>query len=676
MAPRVAPYGTWDSPITADAIAQSANSVAEIFVDPVTSTVYHVESRPSEGGRCAIVKTEGGVDLVGKEFNCRTGVHEYGGAAAAAYSGTVFFSNFADGRVYAVKDGSAPTPVTPESKVLRYANFAVHPKFPYVLVCVCEDHTHPEPSAVSTSLVTINTMTHSTEPLDAVASLVAGADFYASPTFSPDGTRLAWQQWNHPDMPWTGSEIYVASIALEGGRVQIKDKVLVAGRAKEVCAAFPAWVSDHTLLYTSDVSGWHNPWTYDLRTQKTSAVLPQPIPEDFAMPQWALGMSFGATLGNFSTAGVTEHVHVQGSTGEAQVVLYSAIRAGRAVLYLLSLHSGTLEELECPYVTVEYVRRVTADSVVFLGAKTDAGRKVILCTLKEYSKPKFTPLGTQDSSKEAWKALFSPPQSLVLTIPETGEPLHIMFHPPTNPEYVGPEGEKPPCVVSVHGGPTGMADQALDLTAQYFTSRGFAWVDVNYSGSSGYGRQYIDRLAGQWGIADVRDCALTVQQLAAAPHSLIDAARTAIRGRSSGGYSVLQTLCMYPTAFAAGTSHFGISDLRKLDEFTHKFESRYCEGLLGGTPAECGDVYDARSPIHNADKIQSPLLVLQGSEDAVVPPEQAELIVKSIRDRGGKVEYIVFEGEGHGWRKAENVKRSLEEELHFYEGVFGLKRAA
>ncbi|EKM51241.1 uncharacterized protein PHACADRAFT_263278, partial [Phanerochaete carnosa HHB-10118-sp] len=676
MAPRVAPYGTWDSPITADAIARSGNSVAEIFVDPVTTTIYHVERRPTEGGRCAIVKTEEGIELVGKEFNCRTGVQEYGGAAAAAYGGTIFFSNFSDGRIYAVKEGSAPTPVTPESKVLRFADFAVHPKYPHLLVCICEDHTRPEHFAVVTSLVTINTMAHSTALLDGVSPLLTGADFYAAPTFSPDGTQIAWQQWNHPDMPWDGSEICVASVAVENGRVQVKDEKRIAGRWKEVSAAFPAWASDNTLLFTCDESGWYNPWTYDMRTQKASPVLSQPIPEDFAMPQWALGMSFGAPLGSFGAAGTATHVHVEGTESSDHFVLYSALRVGCPALYLLSLHSRTLEELACPYVAIGYVRRVTADSVVFLGAKADAPREIVLCTLKEYSKPKFTVLGAHDSSTDAWKALFSKPAPLTLTIPETGEPLHVIFYPPTNPEYVGPEGEKPPCVVNVHGGPTGMADQALDLTAQYFTGRGWAWVDVNYSGSSGFGRQYINRLAGQWGIVDLRDCALSVSQLAAPPHELIDAARTAIRGRSSGGYTVLATLCAYPDAFAAGASHFGISDLRKLDEFGHKFESHYCERLLGGTVAECGDVYDARSPIYNADKIRAPLLVLQGSEDAVVPPEQAELIVRSIRDRGGQVEYTVFQGEGHGWRKAENVKRALEEELKLYKNVFDLKGAA
>lgn len=380
--------------------------------------------------------------------------------------------------------------------MLRYSDFAIHPKYPYLLVCICEDHTHPEPSAVKTSLVTVNTISFSAGLSDVVSLLLQGADFYAAPTFSPQGDRLAWQQWCHPDMPWNGSEVHVASVSVESGKIALKEQQHVAGRWKEICAAFPAWVGENTLLFTCDPSGWHNPWKYDVRSRLAVPVLPHVVTEDFAMPQWALGMSFGALVGPLGTTSTSDHVHVEGSIDWGQVALYSALRAGRAVLYLLNLHSGMLEELECPYVTIEYVRRVSADAVVFLGAKTDAPREVVLCTpkefskpkigpqdpikdaweaLKEYFKPKYTVIGSHDSSKDAWKALFSKPEPLTLTIPETGEPLHVVFYPPTNPDYTGPEGEKPPCVVGVHGGPTGMADQAVDLTVQYFTSRGWAW---------------------------------------------------------------------------------------------------------------------------------------------------------------------------------------------------------
>ncbi|KIP04425.1 hypothetical protein PHLGIDRAFT_93514 [Phlebiopsis gigantea 11061_1 CR5-6] len=620
MAPKVAPYGTWDSPITSAVLVDNAAPVDSIFVDPVTSTVYHIENRPTEGGRNVIVKTEHGTDVAGKEFNCRTGVIEYGGAAATAYAGVVLFSNFSDNRVYSVKDGEAsPTAVTPASDVLRYANFAVHPKYPYFVVAVQEDHTKPDPADVVTNLCVINTTN------ETVQILVSGADFYSTPVFTPDGSHIAWQQWKHPDMPWDGSEIYVASVTIDQGKLVLGDKQHVAGKWKEISAQYPVWASDDTLLFTSDVSGYQNPWAYNISSNTAAAVLEQPVPEDFSLPGWQLGWSYGAPLDK-----------------EGKLSLYTAMRGGRSVLYVVSLHSRTLEEIECPYVSIEHIHAVTDEAVVFLGAKADAPAN---------------------------------PQSFSLSLSEKGQDMHVIFYPPTNPDYAAPDGEKPPCIVNVHGGPTHAATQAFDLQTQFFTSRGWAWLDVNYSGSSNYGREYMSRLNANWGVADVRDCALSVSILAQ-QQGLIDSQRAAIRGRSSGGFTVLATLCAYPDAFAAGASLFGISDLKKLDEFTHKFESRYCETLLGGTYKQVPDVYDGRSPVNNAEKIKSPLLVLQGSIDAVVPPEQAEIIVKTIQKNGGHVEYVVFEGEGHGWRKAENIKAALEKELAFYEGVFGLKKIA
>ncbi|KAI0337854.1 alpha/beta-hydrolase [Trametopsis cervina] len=653
MSPTTAPYGTWVSPISANAIAQIRASIDELIVDPITSVIYHTERRPSEGGRVVLVKTEDGTDVVGKEWNVRTGVQEYGGAAAVVYDGVAIFSNFLDGRVYTVTDLGEYQPITPESTVYRYACFAVHPQNPRFIAAVLEDHTKPEPADIVTSLCIIDRKSHTVHPL------VSGADFYAKPYFSPDGTHLAWQQWSHPDMPWEGAQIGVATVVFAEDSLKIEDVRIVAGKHSEVSAGYPMWASSSLLLFTCDASGYANPWSYNVQTQHAGPVLHDPVAEDFDSTMWLLGWSFGAPLDK-----------------EGKAALYTAFRDGRSILYVVTSLSKTLEEIECPYVTVEYVRPVTDGAVVFIGAKTDKPREVVLCTLKDYSRPQFTVLGKHDDSGLTFDSLYiSQPQPITLAVHGTDEPFYAVYYPPTNPHYVGPAEEKPPCVVHVHGGPTSYAPQAFKLIVQFFTTRGWAWVDVQYSGSSGYGRKFINRLRGQWGVVDTQDCARTATLLASDPYNLIDPKRTAIRGESSGGYDVLQTLCLYPDAFAAGSSLYGISDLKKLDEFTHKFESKYCENLVGGAYADIPHVYEERSPVYNAQNIKAPLLILQGSVDAVVPPVQAEDIVKTIQEKGGQVDYILFEGEGHGWRKAETIQRALEAELSFYEKVFGLAKA-
>ncbi|KAI0072243.1 alpha/beta-hydrolase [Panus rudis PR-1116 ss-1] len=653
--PKVAPYGTWKSPITSDSLVESSVGVENIIVDPITSTIYHIEKRPSEGGRSVLVKSEEGVDVVEKGWNVRTGVHEMGGAAATVYDGTAYFSNFGDNRVYKLKEGGKPEAITPEKKEHRFADFAVHPQDKRLIVSILEDHTKPDPADVVNTLAVIDSQTQS------VSVLLSGADFYAAPTFSPDGSYFAWQQWSHPDMPWEGGEIHVAKVAIDqsGSKLTLTGAIHVAGKRNAISAADPIWLTNDTLLFTSDESGYQNPYTYTVSMGKVAPVLSEPVPEDFSLPGWSLGVRYGAALDK-----------------EGKTILFTAVREGRSHLYVLTRHSGAIEEITCPFVTVRDIVRVTDDNVVFVGAKADEPASIVLASIKDYALPRFSPIKALSAAAAFPRELFSKPQPIQLLVPPNGDPLYVVYYPPTNPDYVEPDGEKPPCVVSAHGGPTSCTDQSLSLTKQFYTSRGWAWLDVNYSGSSGYGRKYIERLAGQWGIADARDAALAAQTLSRPPHNLIDPTRIAIRGQSAGGYTVLTSLCSYPDVFTVGTSFFGISDLKKLEEFTHKFESHYMEKLLGGTVKEIPDEYDRRSPVHNADKIKAPLLIQQGSLDAIVPPNQAEAIVKTIREKGGRIEYIVFEGEGHGWRKAENIKKSIEEELSFYEDVFKLKSDA
>lgn len=340
-----------------------------------------------------------------------------------------------------------------ESKVWRYACFAVYPGNPRFIVAVLEDHTHPAPKDVTTRLVVIDS------ELKSVHTLASGADFYAKPSFSSDGTHLAWEQWSHPDMPWDGAQIAVTKASLDGNNLKIGEVLIVAGKPHEVSAGYPFWASSTLLLFTCDASGYANPWSYNILTGKASPVLQSPVAEDFDSTMWILGWSFGAPLDN-----------------EGKTALYSAFRNGRSVLYVVSTASNTLEEIECPFVTIDYVRPVTENVVVFLGAKTDESAHIVVCTLKDYSRPHFTALGKKDASEPSFdKNLFSHPQPITLTVPETKEPFYVTYYPPTNPGYVGPPGEKPPCVVSVHGGPTSYAPQSLQLTAQFFTTRGFAW---------------------------------------------------------------------------------------------------------------------------------------------------------------------------------------------------------
>ncbi|OCH85384.1 alpha/beta-hydrolase [Obba rivulosa] len=650
---KTASYGTWSSPITSDALLENAAGVDETFVDPITSVIYHIEKRPSEGGRNAIVVTEENRDLLGKDWNVRTEVHSYGGAPAIAYGGVVYFSHFKDSRVYMVKDGGEPEPITPEDKPYRYARFTVHPTHTHLLVSILEDHTNDVPSAIVNTLCVINTKAKS------VTTIVYGADFYSHPSFSPDGSHLVWQQWNHPDMPWEGSEIYCAKVSTDGSKLVLDDVTYVAGKAKEISASYPFWASSDVIMFTSDISGFQNPWKYTLSSHLAAPVLQQPVEQDFAQPGWRLDFDWGVPL-----------------ELDGKMALYTALKDGRSVLYVVSLVSGTLEEIDCPYVDLGGLRRVAHDAVVFNGATSQSGWGVILCSIKEYGRPQFTALNA--SAKEASKfppSYISAARAITIPIPPNNEPVYVLYLPPKNPEYEGPVDEKPPCIVDVHGGPTGRASPALSWSKQFWTTRGWAWLDVNYGGSSGQGRQYINRLAGQWGVVDVEDCVHAAQRLSSPPYSLIDPKRIVITGQSSGGFTVLAALCNFPDVFAAATSSFGISNLYKLAEFTHKFESHYPFKLIGGTPDEVPQIYHERSPVFHADKIKSPLLVLQGSDDAVVPPGQAEEIVNTIKKRGGRVEYVVYQGEGHGWRKAETIKDALEKELAFYRDVLRLAAA-
>ncbi|PPQ74706.1 hypothetical protein CVT26_007557 [Gymnopilus dilepis] len=663
MSPFRAPYGTWTSPITAEAITKRANSIGDVIVDRATSEVYHLESRPSEKGRVVLVHTASNRDIVGPGWNVRTGVHEYGGAAAIVHNGIAYFSHMADGRVYRVRlqDENEPEPITPEGKPYRYAAFEVYPEQPHLLVSILEDHTNDVPSEVISTFVIIDSVEKKIHPL------LSGADFYALPKFSPDGRRFAWIQWFHPDMPWEGAEVHVADVvASDNAILSLQNDIHVAGVRERVAAGYPLWANNETLVFTSDESGFVNPWKY--HDGHASPLFPEPVAEDFGEPFWSLSTSPYAILDK-----------------EGKTALFSALRDGRFILYLVDLDQVSRPKpIQSPFVELVTIRSVSREDqqVVFSGQKTNESKSIVQCSLTSLESVEFSALRASEPLEVDGiplpTDLVSEPRPIALELPSTKEPLYVVYYPPHNPAYSGSsiENETPPCVVSIHGGPTGCEYQGLSWSKQYWTSRGWGWLDVNYGGSSGYGRKYIERLNKNWGIVDIQDAIFAPTALSRSPYNLVDHKRLLIRGGSAGGYTTLACLSMAQdvSVFAAATSRYGVSDLMKLAEFTHKFESRYLDHLIGGTIEEIPQVYKERSPINHADKIVTPLLILQGEIDMVVPKGQAEAIYQSIRDRNGVVEYKLYAGEGHGFRQEANMRDAIEREQAFYERVLGLNK--
>lgn len=658
-----APYGAWKSPITADHVVNSpGRSANELYVDPITSERYHLDVRPAEGGRAALVHTESSTDVLpGKEWNVRTGVHEYGGGPLIVRDGVFYFSHRKDNRVYRYRAGEeAPVAVTPENPAYRYADFDVHPTHPHLLISILEDHTKDAPSTIVNTLCIIDTEKKT------IAPLVSGADFYAHARFAPDGAHIVWQQWSFPDMSWEGGEVHVADVSVtDDASVALANSKHIAGESRKVSACYPSWISSDNILFLSDVSGYYNPWTYILSAPEARAVLREPIPQDFdgPVPAWQLGWQFYVVLPG-------------GSHG-----VFAAMRDGRSLLYLVDLASGDFTILDSPYTVVEYMRWVPAEKkILFQGSLPDDYFKTVWLSITpasplSSSKYKLEQIADKSGKPSALAELpsgyVSRPRPLTLEAPN-GDVLYAIYWPPTNPNYSGGlDGETPPCVVSLHGGPTSLTMQVCSMGRLFFTSRGWAWLDVQYGGSAGYGRAYRDRLNGMWGVTD-REDTLTVARAVAA-QGLADPKRMVVRGASSGGYAVLAAISFSsdPALFAAATSLYGISDLTALASDTHKFESRYVDGLLAPI-AEKPELFKERSPMEHAGKIVTPLLLLQGDEDRVVPKSQSDLIYNSIHDRGGVVEYQVYPGEGHGFKMAQHIKDATDRELAFYRRILNV----
>ena len=629
MTPTTAPYGTWRSPITADLITGRRVGLTSPRIDG--DAIYWIENRPEEAGRSVIVRraADGTIgDAIPAGFNARTRVHEYGGGAYAVRDGVLIFSNFADTRLYRVDGDQAPRPITPEG-ALRYADLLFDSARDR-LIAVREDHSG-DGEAVN-SIVALDF--DGDEGGGAV--LTSGADFYANPRLSPDGTRLSWLQWDHPNMPWDGCELWVAEIGKDGGLGAAER--IAGGREESIFQ--PEWGPDGALYFVSDRTGWWNLYRNRLAGAGDEPLLP--MDAEFGAPQWVFGM---ATYG----------------FPDDRTLLATYTRDGIWHLLAIDLASGEVTPIESPY--TDMAEPYAAGG----GAVFEVGSPTLPLAIARYD----VASGAFETIKRSLDVEVDPGY---LSIPESiefptegGLTAHAFLYLPKNKDFVAAEGELPPLLVQSHGGPTGNTSTSLSLAMQFWTSRGFAVLDVNYGGSTGYGRPYRQRLTDAWGIVDVDDHVNGARYLIA--QGLVDPERTAIRGWSASGYTTLATLA-FRDLFRAGASHFGISDLETMTTDTHKFESRYLDGLISPYPAR-KDIYVERSPIHHLEGFTEPLILFQGSEDTVVPPDQAETMYAAMAARGLPVALVVFEGEGHGFRRAENIRRALEGELDFYGQVFG-----
>jgi dipeptidyl aminopeptidase/acylaminoacyl peptidase len=637
---REALYGTWSSPIDAAMVATSSVVLSEVMLDD--GAAYWLELRPAEEGRTVVVTGDpfsDPRDVTPAGFDVRTMAHEYGGGAAWVHHGTVFFSNFADQRLYRQDAGGDPVAITPDTGGLqRFADGRLTPDGRW-WIGVRERHDlGPAVEDVVNELVAVAT-DGSREP----RVVAAGHDFYSDLRIGPDGRAVCFLAWDLPWMPWDGNRLYVGRLGEDGS---IDDAEPVAGRDGEESIWQPLWAPSGDLVFASDRSGW---WNLE-RVRDGERTSLHPHDAEFGYPQWAFGeRSFG-----FLADGRVACVYDRG---------------GFTHLGILDPETGELLDVDVPFDSLASGPSLVADgsTILFVAASSSLPSSVVWLDFTSRS----VEVLRSSSRVSIDDAYLGSPEAIEFPS-ERGRTAHAFFYPPANPEFRAPDGERPPLILMAHGGPTANVSAALDLRTRYWTSRGFAVVDVNYGGSTGYGRAYRRLLNGNWGVVDLQDCVAATAYLAG--RGDVDGDRLLVRGGSAGGWVVMCALT-FTDAFAAGATYYGIADLEPFATGeTHKFESKYEHTMVGPWP-EAADVYRARSPINSIERLTTPTLVLQGTEDKVVPPSQAELIVGALEKNGVPYAYLLFAGEGHGFRKAEALVRSREAELSFYAQILGFEPA-
>ncbi len=625
MSKAIAPYGAWVSPVSVELMTEAAIGLSGLSVDG--QDLYWLEARPSENGRTVLCRRrEDGeiADLTPPPFNVSSRVHEYGGGAYAVEQNTVVVSERADGSVWLIEGGAAPRRVeTPEG--CRYADFAFDLPRRRVLA-VREDHRSRPPTDPKAAIVALPL-----DPAGAETILVEGPDFLSSPRLAPGGERLAWIAWDHPFMPWDGTRLFVAEVTKSGA---LEAPRLMAGATPEAIVQ-PEWSANGTLHFCSDRTGWWN--LYALRGSVIEALAP--VEAEIGGPHWVFRQRYYDFLAD---GGIVAAIVRDG-------IRTAVLIADRKIA---PLGIGQVQGCPCPLGDgLAYIATPPSAPPSVNIRQSVAGRAPLVV---RRAAPAVLPQGTISLGEPVEFAT-------------RGGPGYAFWYPPKNRDYTGPSGELPPLVVLPHGGPTSMTTNSFSLSIQWWTSCGFGVIDVNYGGSTGYGRAYRERLYGQWGVVDVEDCAAAASHLV--ERGLADAARLLIRGGSAGGFTTLVALTSL-NLFRAGASFYGIGDLMLLAKDTHKFESRYLDRLIGPLP-QARALYDERSPVHHIDRLTCPVIFFQGEDDETVPPNQAHTMVEAIAARGLPVAYYSFVGEGHGFRKAETLRRVLELELDFYGRVFG-----
>ncbi|MDH5710938.1 MAG: prolyl oligopeptidase family serine peptidase [Gammaproteobacteria bacterium] len=620
------PFGSWPSPITIQLVTADSVQLDELRLHQ--TGIYWIERRPDEQGRCAIVRHSAGqnFDLIHYPYSARSRVHEYGGGAYCVTNNGIYFVNDADQNIYFCAGSETPVAITRTSHC-RYADIQydhANNKLICIREYICPDGSEPANHLISIDLI-----------LKTESLLHHGHDFYASPRLSPDGTRLSWLSWDHPDMPWDKSSLYIASISPAH---QLDDIKKIQHPETDQASFFqPGWSPDNQLYFVSDLSGWWNLYRYT--DDQVIAICPRQL--EFGLPQWVFAQSSYAFI-------------------DKNNILCAPIDRGIAQLASLDLSTGELTSLNLKWNSYASIQTSAVQSC-FIAASAQSFPEIINLQSDRLETVKQSCDIQLDTDYYSYA-------SPIKFRSRHQDDVYAIYYAPVSKDFQAPAGEKPPLIVLCHGGPTAMTDPSLDMRKQFWTSRGFALLDVNYSGSTGYGRAYRERLNGNWGLRDAEDCCDAALHLVR--QGLVDPERLIIKGSSAGGYTVLCALTFHDT-FSAGASYYGIGELESLLVDTHKFESRYLDRLIGAYP-EFKDLYQQRSPINHVDQLSCPVIFFQGTEDRVVPKEQAEKMFTALKNKGIPVAYVPFQGEQHGFRKAETIQYALDAEYAFYVKIFAM----